>query len=147
MLWGIYFFIFIAAEKLFLSRLLSKNRAVSHIYLLIIVFFGWILFRFESLSDVWCVIKGMFGANGNPLSSFEAFTTVKSYVIMLIISVLACTPIFKNLTDRLKFGALKSRGALAAYSVAQLIVPAVLLIISAAALVGDSYNPFLYFRF
>lgn len=147
MLWGIYFFIFIAAEKLFLSRLLSKNRAVSHIYLLIIVFFGWILFRFESLSDVWCVIKGMFGANGNPLSSFEAFTTVKSYVIMLIIAVLACTPIFKNLTDRLKFGALKSRGALAAYSVAQLIVPAVLLIISAAALVGDSYNPFLYFRF
>ena len=147
MLWGIYFFVFIAAEKLLLSRLLSKNRAVSHIYLLIIVFFGWILFRFESLSDVWCVIRGMFGANGNPLSSFEAFTTVKSYVIMLIIAVLACTPIFKNLTDRLKFGALKSRGALAAYSVAQLIVPAVLLIISAAALVGDSYNPFLYFRF
>ena len=147
MLWGIYFFVFIAAEKLFLSRLLSKNRAVSHIYLLLIVFFGWILFRFENLSDVWCVIKGLFGANGNPLSSFEAFTTVKSYVIMLIIAVLACTPIIKNLTDRLKFGALKSRGALAVYSAAQFIIPAVLLIISAAALVGNSYNPFLYFRF
>ena len=115
--------------------------------MLLIVFFGWILFRFENLSDVLCVIKGLFGANGNPLSSFEAFTTVKSYVIMLIIAVLASTPIFKNLTDRFKFGALKSRGVLAAYSVAQLIVPAVLLIISAAALVGDSYNPFLYFRF
>ena len=66
---------------------------------------------------------------------------------MIAASVLACTPIFKNLADRLKFGALKSRGALAVYSVAQFIVPAVLLIISAAALVGDSYNPFLYFRF
>ena len=147
MLWGIYFFIFIAAEKLFLSRLLSKNRAVSHIYLLLIVFFGWILFRFENLSDVWCVLKGLFGANGNPLSSFEDLTVFKSYIVMIAASVLACTPIFKNLADRLKFGALKSRGALAVYSVAQFIVPAVLLIISAAALVGDSYNPFLYFRF
>ena len=147
MLWGLYFFIFIAAEKLFLSRILNKNRAVSHIYLLLIVFFGWILFRFENLSDVWCVLKGLFGANGNPLSSFEDLTVFKSYIVMLAASVLACTPIFKNLVDRLKFGALKSRGALAVYSLAQFAVPVLLLVLSAAALVGDSYNPFLYFRF
>lgn len=147
MLWGLYFFVFITAEKLFLSKILVKSRVASHIYLLLTVFFGWILFRFESLSDVLCVLKGLFGANGNPLSSFETVTTVKSYVIMLIAAVLACTPIFKNIADRLKFGALKSRAALGVYGIAQFIVPAVLLTASAAALVGDSYNPFLYFRF
>ena len=64
MLWGLYFFIFIALEKLFLSKYLEKQPALAHIYLLLIVFFGWILFKFENVGDIWCVLKGMFGANG-----------------------------------------------------------------------------------
>ena len=70
-LWGLYFFIFIALEKLFLSKYLEKQPALAHIYLLLIVFFGWILFKFESVGDIWCVLKGMFGANGNAFSGFE----------------------------------------------------------------------------
>ncbi len=146
-LWGLYFFVFIAAEKLFLGKLLEKSRTLSHIYLLIVVFFGWILFKFESLSDVWTVFKGMFGLNGNALSDFESRTTAASYIVMLVIAVLACTPAAKNIAQRVKYSALKSNGAFALYSAAQFIIPALLLILSAASLVGNSYNPFLYFRF
>ena len=71
-LWGLYFFIFIALEKLFLSKYLEKQPALAHIYLLLIVFFGWILFKFESVGDIWCVLKGMFGANGNAFSDYKA---------------------------------------------------------------------------
>ena len=146
-LWGLYFFVFIAAEKLFLGKVLEKNRIVSHIYLLVAVYFGWILFKFDDLNAVGSVLKGMFGLNGNPLSDFESRTTVMSYIVMLIIAVIACTPVIKNISERLKYSALNSGKAFAVYSAAQLVIPVVLLVLSAAALVGNSYNPFLYFRF
>ena len=47
-LWGLYFFIFIALERLFLNKVFARLPGfVSHIYLLIVVYFGWILFRFK----------------------------------------------------------------------------------------------------
>ena len=146
-LWGLYFFVFIAAEKLFLGRALEKNRVISHIYLLVAVYFGWILFKFDDMSAIGSVLKGMFGLNGNPLSDFESRTTVMSYIVILIISVIACTPVIRNISERLKYSALNSGKAFAVYSAAQLVIPVVLLVLSAAALVGNSYNPFLYFRF
>lgn len=146
-LWGLYFFVFIALEKLLLSDFLEKHRIFSHVYLLIIVYFGWILFKFEKLSDIWCVLKGMLCCNGNKFSDFETLATVKSYVIFLLAAVVICTPLLKRAAQRLKYSALHSTGALAVYSVLQIAVPAVLLVLSAAALVGNSYNPFLYFRF
>ena len=146
-LWGLYFFVFIALEKIFLSKYLEKQPIIAHIYLLLIVFFGWILFKFENLNDIWCVLKGMFGANGNKFSDFETWTTVKSHIIILLIAIFASTPVTKRLSAAFKYRALRNNGALAAYSVLQLVIPAVLLLLSAAALVGNSYNPFLYFRF
>lgn len=146
-LWGLYFFVFIALEKLFLSKYLEKQPIIAHIYLLLIVFFGWILFKFENLNDIWCVLKGMFGANGNKFSDFETWTTVKSHIIVLLIAIFASTPVTKRLSAAFKYRALRNNGALAAYSVLQFAIPAVLLLLSAAALVGNSYNPFLYFRF
>ena len=146
-LWGLYFFVFIALEKLFLSKYLEKQPIIAHIYLMLIVFFGWILFKYENLNDIWCVLKGMFGANGNKFSDFETWTTVKSHIIILLIAIFASTPVTKRLSAAFKYRALRNNGALAAYSVLQFAIPAVLLLLSAAALVGNSYNPFLYFRF
>lgn len=146
-LWGLYFFVFIALEKLILAPFLKKHHAFSHIYLLIIVFFGWILFKFENLSDIWCVLKGMFGCNGNKFYDFETLATVKSYIVLLTAAAVACTPLVKRISDKLKYCALRSVKALAVYSVFQIVIPILLLILSAAALVGNSYNPFLYFRF
>lgn len=147
MLWGLYFFVFIALEKLFLARFLKSKPVLAHIYLLVIVFFGWILFKFENLSDILCVLKGMFGANGNAFSDFETLTVIKNHVIILIIAIIGSTPLVKSLSAWLKYRAVRFKGTFAAYTVLQLAVPIGLLLLSAAALVGNSYNPFLYFRF
>lgn len=147
MLWGLYFFVFIALEKLFLARFLKSKPVLAHIYLLVIVFFGWILFKFESLSDIWCVLKGMFGANGNAFSDFETLTVIKNHIIILIIAIIGSTPLVKSITAWLKYHAVRFKSAFAVYTVLQLALPIGLLLLSAAALVGNSYNPFLYFRF
>lgn len=144
-LWGLYFFVFIALEKLFLRRFLEKIPAVfSHLYLLVIVYFGWVLFRFKQPEYLFTVIAGMFGKNGNPLASFESNTIFLNYVFFLMVAVVAVTPAMKALGEKLDSGV---GIAAKTYSAAQIFIPPLFLLLSTAALVGNSYNPFLYFQF
>mgnify|MGYP000335094052 CR=1 FL=1 len=71
--WGLYFFLFIYMENTFLLEKLSRlPRFVSHLYAMIVVYFGWVLFRCESLGNLGTILKGMFGLNHNGFSrSFD----------------------------------------------------------------------------
>ena len=148
-LWGLYYFVFLAIEKLFLHKLLEKTpKPISSIYTLVVVFFGWVLFKFERLPLVWTVLKGMFCMNANSFTNYEAGIMLKSNIFLLIVACIACVPIAKyakkGITElAMKFGA---SGATAGW-VLTAIYPCVMLILSTAALVGNSYNPFLYFQF
>ncbi len=146
-LWGLYFFVFICIEKLFLSRALAKDRVISHIYLTVIVFFGWILFRFDSLEAIITVLKGMFGMNGNALTSFETTTVVSSNALILLFCAVVSTPIVKKIGGVLRYTFMDKKAINVIYAVGRILIPIILLLLSTAALVGDSYNPFLYFQF
>lgn len=146
-LWGLYFFVFIFIEKLFLLRSLSKDRIFSHLYLVIIVYFGWILFRFENVSDVFTVVRGMFGYYGNAFTSFETTTFVKSNMFVLLFCIIISTPIVKKIGEMFRYTYMNKKAVNVIYSIGRIIIPIALLLISTAALVGDSYNPFLYFQF
>ena len=147
MLWGLYFFLFIVVEKAFLLRVLSKDRIVSHIYLVLIVYFGWILFRFSNVSDILDVLRGMFGLNGNPLADFETVTLFKSNVFIIVFCAVVSTPVIRKLGNMVRYTYMDKKGISIIYAVGRIVIPLLLLIISTAALVGDSYNPFLYFQF
>ncbi len=146
-LWGLYFFVFICIEKMFLLRVLSKDRVISHIYLIAIAFFGWILFRFNNMGDILTVLRGMFGLNGNALSNFETTAVVSSNIVVILFSVIISTPIVKKIGSLLRYTFMDKRAAVITYSIGRVVVPLLLLLLSTAALVGDSYNPFLYFQF
>ena len=147
-LWGLYFFVFITLEKLFLAKQLKKLPAfVSHIYLLAVVFFGWVLFRFENTEIMFTVLRGMFCLNSNPIATHEIFVYLKDNFIFIIIAIVACTPVVKTAKGLIDYYSKRSQAVNVIYSVYRAVIPAVLVIISAICLVGDSYNPFLYFRF
>ncbi len=62
--WGLFYYVFLVIEKNgFLDRLKKLPKAVGHIYTLIVVYFGWILFKFSSMPYLGHVLKGMFGLN------------------------------------------------------------------------------------
>ncbi|MBQ8267194.1 MAG: MBOAT family protein [Clostridia bacterium] len=146
-LWGLYFFVFIFIEKLFLLRVLSKDKIVSHIYLILIVYFGWILFRFDNMGDILTVLRGMFGLNGNPFTDFETTTLLNSNIFILIFCALVSTPIVKKIGSLIRYTYMDKKAVSVLYTVGRIIIPLILLLLSTAALVGDSYNPFLYFQF
>lgn len=146
-LWGLFFCIFLIIEKIGLLKILIKIPAIfSHIYLLIVVYFGWILFRFSDFRFIPVVLKGMFGANGNPLTDFETKTTLMGNIFFVVVALIAITPLVKTIFAKLKPN--KERRLLhVTYTLGETVLPLVLLLLSTLALVGDKYNPFLYFQF
>ncbi len=146
-LWGLYFFVFLVLEKFVFGKLLEKTKVLKHVYLLIVVYFGWVLFKFTSLSEVGAVVKGMFCRNGNPLSTFESKDFLMHYVLFFALCVLACTPLVRSVSAYLRKKS-ENGGAVAVFTGAvNIVLPVCLLAVSVLFLIGDSYNPFLYFRF
>ena len=116
--------------------------------MLVVVILGWVLFRFTEPKLILMLTKSLFGLNGNPLTSFTDAIQLKSHMFLLAAAVFACTPAMKQLKLRLE-AAVQDRGPVKTvwniliYSV----LPVILLLLSTACLVGDSYNPFIYFQF
>lgn len=146
-LWGLYFFVFLLLEKFVFGKLLAKTHVLKHLYLLLVVYFGWVLFRFSDLGMLWAVLSGMFRGNGNAAVSYEIRTFALSYIPFFLLCLLACTPLVRNLGTMLKKKAMVNRGAFYLNGALNAVLPAALIVLSVLSLVGDSYNPFLYFQF
>ena len=149
LLWGIYFFIFLMLERFVLKKAwLDKLPVISNIYLIFVVLLGRVLFRFTELGLVGVLFKSLFGLNGNVLSDFASVVQFESNAFLLLVACLASTPIFKIIKDRLEAKVSLSGGMQKAWNVCfYSILPVLLLLLSTACLVGDSYNPFIYFQF
>ena len=152
-LWGLYFACFLVLEKYVFRFAKQGKGGVRHIrrlYTLAVVWFGWLLFRFDNMTIMGHALRALFGF-GKGFNGDNAHFTLLNYLFFLLVAILACSPIVPFLAKKVTAAAEKkgSAGSLArgVANVAAAIVPVALLILSVLALVGDSYNPFLYFRF
>ena len=66
--WGLYYFVFLVIEK-YVVDTERIPRALRHVLTLLIVFFGWAIFKFEDTAMLGAALKGMFGLNGNSFSA------------------------------------------------------------------------------
>lgn len=147
-LWGLWFFLFLMIERSFLKRWLEKLPVVSNIYLLVVVMVGWVLFRFTNLDLAWTLVKSLFGANGNAFSDFGSEIQLQSHSFLLIAAAVASTPVMKLLKEKLiSYGAEHSCFEKVWNILFYSVLPVILLLLATANLVGDSYNPFIYFQF
>jgi alginate O-acetyltransferase complex protein AlgI len=147
MLWGIYFGVWIALERLFIQRLLdSLPNAFSHVYLLSLVTLGWALFYFTDFDRLLVFLGVLFGIHEAPAIGMTTYDDLSAHSIWIIVAVLWCMPIGAWLKGRNQILNIDTWNA-KTRSIALLSVDTVLLLSSTALLVGQSYNPFLYFRF
>ena len=138
-LWGVYFGILLVIEKSFLLKLLKKlPSAVGHIYAMILVVFGWVLFYFEDMSEMGRFIARLFGSDGFAMSQ-SVQAAVISYLPLIITAAVVSTPLFTTLYHKIK-----SRAVLSVIDNGACITS---LLLCTSALVSSSYNPFLYFKF
>lgn len=141
-LWGLYFCFFLIMEKTWLLKALQKlPRAVSHIYALLVIYFGWLLFAWEDIHGHRVYLKAMAGIGSGGLISRESLYLLVSNIGLLFIMVVGCTSLPKRLVTK----CMKKDGI--ATSLCMSIYVAGILLLSIAYLVNGTYNPFLYFRF
>ncbi len=136
--WGLYYGILLILEKYVYGRLIDRApNFVRHIYTLLIVMIGWVLFSSENLSTALSYIGIMFGVGKYPLMNFTTMYFLKTNLLLLIIGGFVATkkPIeyFNILCER-------KRGL-------GIFLLLLFFVISTAYLVFSTYNPFLYFRF
>ena len=137
LLWGLYYAMFMLAERLFLGKWLEQlPNVLRHMYTLFVVLMGWALFAVEDMAHLGRYLASCFG--GAPLLDAATLYNFVSYLPMLVILCVAATPLSKNLWRRLS------------EPVQQILTPILVLaamVLCTASLVDASYNPFLYFRF
>ena len=146
-LWGLYFFVFLVLERFVLKKVLERlPRAVGWIYAMLVVYFGWVLFKFENMAELGNVLAGMFGF-GHMAGNLSTLYTLLNNIFLLIISIIAVFPIGKNLRMAAYRYENKRKMVPTLLYYLDAVTPVILILLSLLALVGDSYNPFLYFQF
>lgn len=141
-IWGLYFGFFVTAEKLFLLKWLQRRPDfVGHVYTLLIVIVGWVLFEFENLTSTSEFIRMMFGYGAYGFADYQALYNLSTNLVLLIVLALCATPLPRRALSYIREKC---------NMVGTIVVPVIYFIfmfLSMAYLVNETYNPFLYFRF
>lgn len=136
--WGAMYAVLIVLERLWLGKVLKRHRILSHIYLLLVVIFGWVIFRSVSVPRAAAFILRM-------IMPWRYVTDAVTYVpnlktiIVILVGILAAGPIQRIVPMRLRE---RWRG-----SMLESLCCVALLVLCMAALAADTYNPFIYFQF
>jgi alginate O-acetyltransferase complex protein AlgI len=131
-IWGLYYFIILAVEKLFLYRFLEKNRLIGHIYTIFITLIGWAVFAVDDISDILLLLSRLFGGAGG----ISAVYYLRNYAVIGILCLLLCTEQAASVWNRVT----KRRSVRA-------VLILILLILSVSYIIGSTYHPFLYAQF
>ena len=138
LLWGLYYALLLILEKVFLYEKLEKAPGwVGHVYVLILVIVGWVLFSIEDLTGCVLYLRSMF-FGGAGLCSRTFLYYLRSFAPGIAVMILGSTPLAKKLYARIPQG------------VSRILSPVLVLaslLLCTAYLVDSTYNPFLYFRF
>jgi len=142
-LWGLYYFLLLLLEKLVFKKLLSRLPSFfRHFITMFLVIIGWVIFACEDFRLLFSYLGSMIGTHGfvDPMTLYY----LRTHGILLLILAVGSTSL-----PALLWGKCKDRLKLSekSISIASAVYMTVVLLLGLLFLVGDSYNPFLYFRF
>ena len=141
-IWGLYFGIILVIEKQLLGKYLEKTKVIKYIYSSIIIIISFIIFNSNTVSDILNSVGNMFNLTNIDFVNQETIYYLKSYLTLLIVAIIAATPLVKNIILKLKETKLNK-----VINIIEPLTYIALLILSTAFLIDESFNPFLYFRF
>ena len=135
-LWGLYFAVILVLEKKIYGKYLSNTKVLKYIYTIGLVVISFVIFNCENVSDIKIFLSSMFGLNNLPLINTETLYYIRSYLVLLIIAIIASTPLLKVIGNKIK-----------KLEFLEPVIYIGIIILVTAYLVDTSFNPFLYFRF
>lgn len=143
-LWGLLYAVLLTIEKLGFKKWIDKHPIFGHIYVLVAVLLGFVLFNAADLSQTVSDIAGLFAFGRLPFTTPETIFYLRSYGLVMLIGIIAATPLPKILVAKLTEKNKKIRYGV---NILEPIYLTAVLLVVTAYLVDGSFNPFLYFRF
>lgn len=145
-LWGLYYFIFLMLEKFILKKYLKNTpNFLKHLYTITIVLIGWILFRAESLTTCYNMIKYLFSFNFTSQALQQSRIYIETYYVYFILAIIFSIPIYPYIINKIQN--LKNKNLKITLEILHYIFLITIFIISIMFLAKSNYNPFIYFRF
>lgn len=141
LLWGLYFAAFLILEKLWLRAVLERLPALlRHVYVLLVVGIGWVLFRADTMAAAAGFLGDMFSLTlmGTHERELAELLCGGKFLLQFAVSVLFCTPMFTKLHDALEERRLGGMGD---------GIVLLLFMLAVCEMMASGYNPFIYFRF
>ncbi|MDA7979447.1 MAG: MBOAT family protein [Pirellulales bacterium] len=155
-LWGVFHGALLVGERLGLRRFTARLGPGQHLYLLLVVMLGWVLFRAETLTEASSYYAAMFGA-GNAVGKYPlAMFVSPGLIAAMIAGGIAATPTLPWVRSYWQHNpnGPSSDPTLAQWSWRQagwlagsVVIPLVVFAGSVIVLSASTYNPFIYFRF
>lgn len=138
LVWGLLYFVLLALEKL--TGFASKIKVLGHVYTMLFVVIGWVIFRAESLAKAWEYIKAMFGFGSLTLIGENTVFYLSNYGFFLCLGLVFCFPILRTLKKKINVKKPIYTGLFGLLLLA-------LFAVSLTYTINGTYNPFIYFNF
>ena len=144
--WGLYYALLLLGEKYLWGRALERLPApVRHIYALVLILLGWVIFRSESLTYAGRFISAMFGAAAGGWADGRSLYYLLQFRWELLLAIPASLPLRDWALRRLEARDTALSGLVLTWGPKAAALG--LFALSFLRLVSSSYNPFIYFRF
>ena len=142
-LWGVWHGLFSALESVLPFRQWTENsrftKILGHIYTLLVVCLGFVIFRAASIGEAFAVFRAMFTGGITPAATLALERIAPAAWVALAAGVIGSTPVGPQMKKR--FHAVP--GALAAsYAAAAVVFVGCLL-----SMAGSGFQPFIYAQF
>ncbi len=135
--WGLMYFVILTFEKL--TGLSKKEYWWGHIYTMVLVIIGWVIFRSTGMGNAFLYIKAMFGIGAKGFIDKAVGAYILQNWIYFVFAIIGCAPIVPQIDEKFKGNKLWQ----AVYALGVLIC----LVVSMSFISNNAYNPFIYFNF
>lgn len=142
-LWGLYYGVLLIIEK-YLKKFkfdIENLRGINHLVIMLIVIYGWAIFYFTDMSQLALFTKKLVGLSGSLTLSLSELSNITNYLNLIPIMIIAMTPI------PAKIGRALFKPETAVGDMVRIVWTIVLIGGCFILILGQSYSPFLYFKF
>ncbi|MCI8469193.1 MAG: MBOAT family protein [Eggerthellaceae bacterium] len=141
--WGLYHGLFLLLEE-YVPRLRQLPAPLGHVYALLVIVFGWVLFRANSFSQaaeiMGLMLTGFTFTHAQVALLLQQLTP--KFVCAFGIGLIACLPVRNVLERRFARSSHPFAGEALSFALAFMLLALCVLELS-----SGGYNPFIYFRF
>ena len=144
LIWGLWHALFIIIERIGFGKVLEKHKFFGHVYSVVVVMLGFVIFRIEDLSYLTGYLRIMFDPVNNFAGGYSVFEFMGNKTLIAFAAAVIAAGAYRLLIEQSRAGgvftALKFRPAEEVYCF-------LLLSLSILQLISGTYNPFIYYRF